>query len=296
MQAQYIVDEEKVTHHVDDKALAQEKYSRSSSPSQNGEEAISHEQHDDDEENNDNDNNNNVRRWITPGGQAKESQYDAQSTLASVSGGRTDGGLHAWLKVCGGFLIYINIWGFTLSYGAFQTYYRSTLLASSSASSISWIGTTQAWLLIFVGVLSGPLFDLGYFRAMLLAGNFLVVLGIMMLSLSTRYWHVFLSQGVCMGLGAGLLYIPSLALVSIWFDRRRNIAMGIVMSGIAVGKDFPTSCSSFFVVVFFLETLWGWVPGITWAWGKERGGERGRWDIKTIYARRKKQKNNNKDT
>lgn len=93
----------------------------------------------------------------------------------------------------------------------------------------------QAWLLIFFGVMSGPLFDLGYFRSMLIIGNFLVVFGIMMLSLSTTYWQVFLSQGLCMGLGAGLLYIPSLALVGIWFNKKRALALGIVMSGIAVG-------------------------------------------------------------
>jgi MFS family permease len=125
--------------------------------------------------------------------------------------------------------------GFTLSYGAFQAYYRSTLLPNETPSAISWIGTVQAWLLIFFGVMSGPLFDLGYFRSMLIIGNFLVVFGIMMLSLSTTYWQVFLSQGLCMGLGAGLLYIPSLALVGIWFSKKRALALGIVMSGIAVG-------------------------------------------------------------
>ncbi|KAF2877003.1 major facilitator superfamily domain-containing protein [Massariosphaeria phaeospora] len=146
-----------------------------------------------------------------------------------------DGGLHAWLKVVGGFLVYINIWGFTLTYGAFQAYYKTDLLSASNPSAISWIGTVQAWLLIFVGVLAGPLFDLGYFRSMLYVGNFLVVFGIMMLSLCTTYWQVFLAQGVCMGLGAGLLYIPSMALVGIWFSRKRALAMGVVMSGIAVG-------------------------------------------------------------
>ena len=40
-----------------------------------------------------------------------------------------------------------------------------------------------------------------------------------------------------MGLGAGLLYIPSLALVGIWFSRKRSLAMGCVTSGIAVGKS-----------------------------------------------------------
>jgi MFS family permease len=78
---------------------------------------------------------------------------------------------------------------------------------------------------------------------MLFFGNFFVVLGIMMLSLATQYWHVLLAQGVCMGLGAGLLYIPSLALVGIWFSRRRSLAMGIVTSGIAVGKSWQNLAS-----------------------------------------------------
>lgn len=135
-----------------------------------------------------------------------------------------DGGLHAWLKVLGAFLLYSNIWGFTLSFGAFQDYYQHHLLSSSTPSAISWIGTIQAYLLILIGVLSGPLFDRGYFRTMLFVGNFLVVFGIMMLSLATTYWQVMLSQGICMGMGAGLLYIPSLALVGVWFSKKRGKA------------------------------------------------------------------------
>ncbi|KAH8658490.1 major facilitator superfamily domain-containing protein [Xylariales sp. PMI_506] len=146
-----------------------------------------------------------------------------------------DGGLNAWLKVFGCFLLYSNIWGFTLSFGAFQAYYQTTLLATSTPSAISWIGTIQSWFLIMVGVLSGPLFDMGYFRSMLILGNFGVIFGVFMLSLSKTYWQVFLSQGVCMGLGAGFLYVPSLALIGLSFSRKLALAQGIVMSGIAVG-------------------------------------------------------------
>jgi len=38
-----------------------------------------------------------------------------------------------------------------------------------------------------------------------------------------------------MGLGAGLLYVPSLALVGLSFSKKRALAQGIVTSGIAVG-------------------------------------------------------------
>jgi MFS family permease len=95
-------------------------------------------------------------------------------------------------------------------------------------------------MLILVGVLSGPLFDLGWFRPMLIIGNFGVVFGIFMLSLARTYWQVFLAQGVCMGLGAGLLYVPSLALIGLSFSKKRALAQGIVTSGIAVGECIVT--------------------------------------------------------
>jgi MFS family permease len=139
--------------------------------------------------------------------------------------------------------------GFTLTFGAFQNYYQHHFLSSMSPSSISWIGTVQSWLLILVGCLSGPLFDLGYFRSMLFLGNFLVIFGLFMLSLCKTYYQVFLAQAICIGLGAGLLYIPSLALIGLSFSTKRSLAQGITTSGIAVGKhilpltwnDLPTN-------------------------------------------------------
>ena len=71
---------------------------------------------------------------------------------------------------------------------------------------------------------------------MLFLGNFGVIFGVFMLSLAKTYWQVFLAQGVCMGLGAGLLYIPSLALIGLSFSKKRAFAQGIVTSGIAVGE------------------------------------------------------------
>lgn len=39
-----------------------------------------------------------------------EERQDAQSLAGSQLPPPPDGGLHAWLKVFGGFLVYINIW------------------------------------------------------------------------------------------------------------------------------------------------------------------------------------------
>ncbi|KAI1356407.1 MFS transporter, MCP family, solute carrier family 16, member 10 [Xylaria sp. FL0043] len=141
----------------------------------------------------------------------------------------------AWFQVLGGFLVFFNIWGLPNSFGAFQSYYALQYLPQYSSSTISWIGTLQGALLIFLGLASGPLTDLGYYRALLYVGSLLTVVGLMTLSLSTQYYQVFLSQGVCVGLGCGLLYVPTLSLIGDTFKARRAKAMALVTSGIALG-------------------------------------------------------------
>lgn len=125
--------------------------------------------------------------------------------------------------------------GVAFAFGSFQSFYALTYLVSSDSSAISWIGTVQSFLLIVGGIVSGPLFDLGYYRAMIFVGTSLSIVGVMMLSLADAYYQIFLSQGICMGLGFGLLYIPSLALVSRAFVHKRAVALGVATSGAPSG-------------------------------------------------------------
>jgi MFS family permease len=57
----------------------------------------------------------------------------------------------------------------------------------------------------------------------------------MLTSLGTKYWHFMLTQGVMTGLSASLIQVPSFALVSQYFDKRRAAALGIVVSGSSIG-------------------------------------------------------------
>ncbi|KAL3295004.1 MFS general substrate transporter [Colletotrichum asianum] len=135
----------------------------------------------------------------------------------------------AWLKVGGSWLIFMNTYGIASTYGAYQAYYQTEKLASSSPSAISWIGTIQVFLLGFTGILAGPLYDSGYIRSLLAVGGFLVVFGFFMLSLAAEYFHIVLSQG------SGLLYVPGVSIVSNAFTTKRPIATGIAATGSAVG-------------------------------------------------------------
>ena len=78
----------------------------------------------------------------------------------------------------------------------------------------------QPFLVIVLRFLTGPFFDAGDLRPLLVLGCTPVVLGMTTLSIATAYWHVFLLKGLCVGVGvgAGLVYVPSLALVSTLFS------------------------------------------------------------------------------
>jgi MFS family permease len=129
----------------------------------------------------------------------------------------------------------IETWGIVNSFGVFQSYYETDVLASSSSSSISWIGSLQASLLMLVGVISGPLYDAGYFRHLVFAGLILIVFGMFMTSLCAAYWQVLLAQGICVGVGMGLAFVPSTAVLAQWFHRRRALALGCASAGSPIG-------------------------------------------------------------
>ncbi|KAI4242572.1 MAG: hypothetical protein L6R40_003953 [Gallowayella cf. fulva] len=135
------------------------------------------------------------------------------------------------MQVLGAFFLVFNSWGIVNSFGSFQTYYESHLLLSLTSSAISWIGTVKAFLLILVGVIAGPFYDRGYIRTLILLGTFFTVFGMMMTSLAAEYWHVFLTQALCIGLGLGCLYVPSVAIVSTYFSTKRALAIGLTSAG-----------------------------------------------------------------
>ena len=121
------------------------------------------------------------------------------------------------------------------TFGVFQTYYERNTLSEQSPSTIAWIGSVQACLLLTVGCITGPLFDAGYFRALLCFGGLMLPFGLMMTSISTEFYQVMLAQGICVGMGAGTLFVPSVAILPQYFKRRRGLANGMVAMGSSIG-------------------------------------------------------------
>jgi hypothetical protein len=109
--------------------------------------------------------------------QAEKAQ--AEPTTPAPPPPPPNGGTKAWLQVLGAFFLNFNTWGLSNSFGIYQTEYSRGLLASSSQSQIAWIGSLQAFLMLFCSVLAGRAVDAGYFYADIGVGIFLEVFGMM---------------------------------------------------------------------------------------------------------------------
>lgn len=145
-----------------------------------------------------------------------------------------DGGLRAWSQVLAGHLINCLTWGFAASFGVYQLHYTETL--GLPPSQISWIGSIQIFLTFSISAFSGRSADAGYAHHAVAAGSSLCVIGTFMTSLADKYWQIFLAQGLCTGLGMGIMYMPAVTVVGTYFARKRTMALAIGAAGGGTGS------------------------------------------------------------
>ena len=94
----------------------------------------------------------------------------------------------------------------------------------------------EGFLLFTGGMIAGPIFDKGHLTLMISFGSFMVVFGLMMTSLATEYYQIFLAQGICVGIGCSFLFLPSVATAATYFSNKRGLAVGVVASGGSIGS------------------------------------------------------------
>lgn len=144
-----------------------------------------------------------------------------------------EGGLKAWTQVLFAWVVCFTTWGYINSFGAFQTYYTSALNAKQSE--VSWIGSVNLWIVFGGSVFSGRALDAGLFMPTFAIGSIIQLVGIFMNSLCTNVWQLILAQGLCIGLGSGIIFCPTMGLVTTYFQRRRALAIAIVSTGNSAG-------------------------------------------------------------
>ncbi|KAJ0412993.1 major facilitator superfamily domain-containing protein [Aspergillus carlsbadensis] len=146
-----------------------------------------------------------------------------------------DGGVVAWLVILGCWCASFCSFGWLNSVGVFQEYYQNDLLRDYSTSTVSWIPSLELFFMLGMGPIVGAIFDRYGPRWLLLVGSFLHVFGLMMTSLSTEYYQLLLSQGLCSAIGVSMIFQPSVTCAAGWFTKNRGAAFGILFTGSSIG-------------------------------------------------------------
>jgi hypothetical protein len=146
-----------------------------------------------------------------------------------------DGGTEAWLVVLGAFCAMFVSFGWIGAIGVFQEHYQLNQLRNYSPSEVAWIPAVESFFMFIGGSWVGRMQDLYGPRWLLPIGTFLHVFGLMMASISKKYYQFLLSQAVCSGIGTSMIFYPAAACLATWFMKKRAAAFGLAACGSGLG-------------------------------------------------------------
>ncbi|XP_045771762.1 monocarboxylate transporter 14-like [Maniola jurtina] len=158
-----------------------------------------------------------------------------------------DGGW-GWIVVLSSFVISMIADGISFSFGLLYIEFLDEFQASKSTT--AWIGS----LFIAVPLLSGPvmsaLVDRYGCRSMTILGGIISTIGFVLASISTTLEMMMITFGVIAGLGLGLVYVTAVVSIAYWFEKKRNLAVGLGACGTGVGTFVYAPMTQYFIEEF----------------------------------------------
>ena len=146
-----------------------------------------------------------------------------------------EGGLRAWLVVASAWLMLFPAFGFMVSIGTLQDYWRQHQLSYMTSRDIGWIPSVFVYLTLGLGIWVGPLFDRYGPRWLSLFGSIGFLLMVFLLAECKTFLQMLLCCGLLGGVSGAMITTTSLAVVAHWFKERRGLTQGIAMMGSSCG-------------------------------------------------------------
>jgi MFS family permease len=138
-----------------------------------------------------------------------------------------------WVAVGCAFVSMFICFGVVYSFGAFFDPMSSEFDTGSSATSALFSITT--FIFFTGGIFSGMAVDRFGPKPVLIFGGFSMGFGLYLTSLVNSLWVGYITYGLGVGMGVACGYVPMLAVVGAWFERRRAAALGVAVTGVGLG-------------------------------------------------------------
>ncbi len=156
----------------------------------------------------------------------------------------------AWLVVAAAFVAGFVVFGITYSFGVFLEPIAAEFEVSRAAAASLF--SITGLVFYFSGPITGRLSDRFGPAIVLSVGAALTGASLVVAGLLDRLWISYIVYGLGVGLGAACAYVPTLALVGGWFEKRRTTALGIAAAGTGCGMlVVPPACAA-------LTAAFGW--------------------------------------
>ncbi len=123
--------------------------------------------------------------------------------------------------------------GVVYSFGAFLDPMSSEFDTGSGATSALFSITT--FIFFTGGIISGMAVDRFGPKPVLIFGGLSMGFGLYLTSLVNSLWVGYITYGLGVGMGVACGYVPMLAVVGAWFERRRAAALGVAVTGVGFG-------------------------------------------------------------
>ncbi|KAJ0177452.1 hypothetical protein K1T71_007461 [Dendrolimus kikuchii] len=143
-----------------------------------------------------------------------------------------DGGW-GWVVVAASFLVATVADGLAFSYGLVND--RFVLYFQSSEAKTSLIGSLFISVPLIAGPIMSALVDRYGCKKMTIVGGIASTIGFVAAAFSNSIEVLYVTYGLMAGLGMGLLYVTAVVSIAFWFEKRRNLAVGLGSCGVGFG-------------------------------------------------------------
>lgn len=143
-----------------------------------------------------------------------------------------DGGW-GWVVVAASFLVATVADGLAFSYGLMHD--RFVIYFKSSEAKTSLIGSLFISVPLIAGPIMSALVDRYGCKKMTIVGGIASTIGFIAAAFSNSIEVLYVTYGIMAGLGMGLLYVTAVVSIAFWFEKRRNLAVGLGSCGVGFG-------------------------------------------------------------
>lgn len=158
-----------------------------------------------------------------------------------------DGGW-GWVVVIASFFIATVADGLAFSYGLLNARLVKYFEASEALTSL--IGSLFISVPLIAGPLMSALVDRYGCRKMTILGSIVATIGFVAASYSNSITTLCITYGIIAGLGMGLLYVTCVVSIAYWFEKRRNLAVGLGSCGVGFGTFIYSPLTTYLIDEF----------------------------------------------